>query len=48
METVGDYDLNHYVNGTFDPCHCLDPGGPLPTCPTMADAGVDVVDAGTD
>jgi hypothetical protein len=26
----------------------LDPGGPLPTCPTIADAGTDVADAGRD
>ena len=45
---VGDYDLSHYVNGVFDPCHCMDPGGPLPTCDIPPDAGADVADAGAE
>jgi hypothetical protein len=48
MLVVGDYDLNHYVNGVFDPCHCLDPGGPRLTCDILPDAGADVADAGED
>jgi len=35
------YDLTHYVNGVFDPCHCYDPTGPLLTCPIAVDAGPD-------
>ena len=41
-----EYDPNHYVNGTLDPCHCFDPGGPEPQCPLAVDAGL--VDAGPD
>jgi hypothetical protein len=33
------YDPTHYVNGVFDPCHCYDPGGELPQCPILVDAG---------
>jgi hypothetical protein len=33
------YDASHYVNGTFDPCHCYDPCGPEKSCPIVVDAG---------
>jgi hypothetical protein len=35
------YDQTHSVDGVFDPCHCYDPGGPLPQCPILVDAGSD-------
>jgi hypothetical protein len=37
------YDGTHFVNDTFDPCHCYDPSGPLPTCPIVVDAGPDAL-----
>ncbi len=44
------HDDSHYVNGVFDPCHCYDPCGPLPSCPSVIDAGPlpPGCDAGTD
>jgi hypothetical protein len=33
------YDGDHYVNDVFDPCHCYDLRGSLPTCPIVVDAG---------
>jgi hypothetical protein len=44
-ESQVDYDVNHYVNGMFDPCHCYDPCGPEKSCPIMVDAGPPSPDA---
>jgi hypothetical protein len=33
------HDVNHFVNGMYDPCHCFDPCGETATCPILVDAG---------